>query len=69
MQFTQLDVKHENICVCVQCNERFISCWRRKTPHGKLLQFLVTDATKEDEYTILVQNQEVNQEAAKPNQS
>lgn len=36
---------------------------------GKLLQFLVTDATKEDEYTILVQNQEVNQEAAKPNQS
>lgn len=50
MQFTQLDVKHENICVCVQCNERFISCWRRETPHGKLLQFLVTDATKEDVY-------------------
>lgn len=48
MQFTQLDVKHENICVCVQCNERFISCWRRETPHGKLLQFLVTDATKEN---------------------
>lgn len=70
MQFTQLDVKHENICVCVQCNERFISCWRRETPHGETAAVSGYWCHKGRWiYTILVQNQEVNQEAAKPNQS
>lgn len=70
MQFTQLDVKHENICVCVQCNERFISCWRRETPHGETAAVSGYWWHKGRWiYTILVQNQEVNQEAAKPNQS
>lgn len=41
MQFTQLDVKHENICVCAQCNERFISYrWRREnTTWGNCCSF------------------------------